>query len=133
MAAGLGDVAIVNTYYVGLLKNSPDPKDREVADKVKLFFPNQEGRGTHVNVSGAGVVKHSDQVEGAVKLLEFLASDEAQKVFPHATYEYPVVPGIEWSELQKSWGDFKADELNLSVLGELNRQAVMLFNLAGWE
>lgn len=133
VAAGLGDVAIVNTYYVGLLQNSPDPKDRAVAEKVRVFFPNQNGRGTHVNVSGAGVVKASGQKEDAVKLLEFLASDEAQKVFPHATYEYPVVEDVEWSPLQKSWGRFKADDLNLSVLGELNREAVMLFNLAGWE
>lgn len=133
VAAGLGDVAIVNTYYLGLLKNSPDPTDRAMADKVKIFFPNQQGRGTHVNVSGAGVVKGSDQVESAVKLLEFLASDASQQVFPAATYEYPVVETVAWSDLQKSWGTFKADDLNLSILGELNRQAVMLFNLAGWE
>lgn len=133
VAAGLADVALVNTYYLGLLLNSPEAADRERAAQVKIFFPNQDGRGTHVNVSGAGVVAASDRTEDALKLLEFMVSDDAQKLFPQASYEYPVVPGIEWSELQKSWGEFKADDLNLSALGELNREAVMLFNIAGWE
>lgn len=133
VAAGLGDVALVNTYYVGLLLNSPDPKDRRVAREVDLFFPNQEGRGTHVNISGGGVLKASDQKEAAVRLLEFLASDRAQNVFPHATYEYPVVEDIEWSDLQKSWGDFKADDLNVSELGRRKTEAVKGFNRAGWE
>lgn len=133
VAAGLGDVAIVNTYYLGLLLNSPDPKDRELAKPLRIFFPNQEGRGTHVNISGGGVLASSDQKENAVRLLEFLVSDEAQNVFPAATYEYPVVEGIEWSELQQSWGDFKADDLNLTQLGDGGKKAVQLFNLAGWE
>jgi len=133
VAAGLGDVAIVNTYYLGLLANSPDPDDRKVAEQVAIFFPNQDGRGAHVNVSGAGVVRASTQRDDAVKLLEFLASDEAQRTFPHATYEYPVVEGIQGSDLQKSWGDFKPDSLNLGVLAGKNREAVQLFNLAGWE
>jgi iron(III) transport system substrate-binding protein len=133
VASGIGDVALVNTYYVGLLLNSPDPKDQSVAKQVKIFFPNQEQRGTHVNVSGAAILKTSTQKEDALKFLEFLASDEAQKSFPQATYEYPVVKGIPWSDLQKEWGTFKTDPLNLSILAEHNRQAVKLFNLAGWE
>ncbi len=133
VAAGIGDVAIVNTYYVGLLHNSENEKDRDVANSVKIFFPNQETSGTHVNVSGAGIVAASTQKEDARKLLEFLASDEAQKSFPLATSEYPVVAGIEWSDLQKSWGTFKPDSLNLSKLGQLNREAVKQANLAGWE
>lgn len=133
VAAGLGDLAIVNTYYLGLLLNSPEKKDRELAGKVKLFFPNQNGRGTHVNVSGGGVLKASNQKENARRFLEFMVSDEAQKTFPSATYEYPVVQDIEWSELQKSWGRFKADTLNLSKLHEAGKQAVKVFNLSGWE
>lgn len=133
VAAGLADAAVVNTYYLGLLANSDDSKDREVAAKLKVFFPNQEGRGTHVNVSGAGVVAGSDNVEAAQKFLEFLASDEAQSVFPNATYEYPVVETVEWSGIQKSWGEFKADPINLKRLGELNADAIRCFNLAGWE
>lgn len=133
VAAGLGDVAIVNTYYLGLLLNSPDPKDREMAKPLRIFFPNQEGRGTHVNISGGAVLKSSSQKENATRLLEFLVSDRAQEVFPAATYEYPVVEGIEWSDLQKSWGEFKADDLHLTHLGEGGKKAVQLFNRAGWE
>ncbi len=133
VAKGLGDVAIVNTYYIGLLATSDEAADRKAADAVAIFFPNQESRGTHVNVSGAGVTKASKNKEAAVKFLEFLASDEAQKSFPQATYEYPVVEGVKWSDLQQSWGEFKADDLNLSKLGEFNEEAVMIFNKAGWE
>lgn len=132
VAAGLGDVAIVNTYYFGLLVNSTEAADRAAAAKLAVFFPNQNDRGTHVNISGAGVTKASKNREAAVKLLEFLASDEAQKVFPIETSEYPAVPSAEWSALQKSWGQFKEDTLNLSVLGELNEEAVRTFNRAGW-
>jgi len=133
VAAGLGDVAIVNTYYVGLLATSADEKDREVAEKIAIYFPNQDGRGTHVNVSGAGVTKATKNKESAIKFLEFLASDEAQASFPQATYEYPVVAGVEWSDLQKSWGEFEPDSLNLSKLGENNEKAVEIFNIVGWE
>ncbi len=133
VAAGLADVAIANTYYVGLLENSADPKDREVAKKIGVFFPNQDGRGAHVNVSGAGVVKTSKNKEDAVKLLEFLASETAQASFPKATSEYPVVEGIAWSELLKSWGTFKADALNLAKLGEHNKAAVKIFGKADWQ
>lgn len=133
VAAGLADLAIVNTYYLGLLANSADPKDREVANKVAVFFPNQNGRGAHLNVSGAGVVKTSKNKEGAVKLLEFLASKKAQASFPIETYEYPVVKGVEWSDLLKSWGQFKPDSLNLAKLGELNKDAVKIFGRADWQ
>lgn len=133
VAAGLADVAIVNTYYVGLLKNSADPKDREVAEKIGVFFPNQSDRGTHINVSGAGVVKTSKNKEDAVKLLEFLASKEAQATFPISTYEYPVTEGVAWSELLKSWGEFKPDALNLAKLGEFNKTAVKIFGRADWQ
>lgn len=133
VAAGLADVAVANTYYLGLLVNSDEAKDRKVAKQLEIFFPNQDGRGTHVNVSGAGVVKGSDNVEAAKQFLEFLASDEAQAVFPNATYEYPVVSTVEWSPLQKEWGTFKADPISLARLGELNADAIRSFNLAGWE
>lgn len=133
VAAGLADLAIANTYYVGLLHNSPDANDRAVTGKVGIFFPNQQDRGTHVNISGGGVTAASDNPELAQKFLEFLVTAEAQNSFPFATSEYPVVDGIEHSELQQSWGEFKADPLPLHILGELNPAAVRLFNRAGWE
>ncbi|MCC5847247.1 MAG: Fe(3+) ABC transporter substrate-binding protein [Verrucomicrobia bacterium] len=133
VARGLADVAIVNTYYLGLMHNSPDPQDRELAGRLAVHFPNQEDRGIHVNVSGGGVIKASRRPEQAQKFLEFLVSEEAQKTFPLTTSEFPVVEGIELSDLQKSWGAFKADTLNLGKLGDLNVTAVRLFNMSGWE
>lgn len=133
VAAGLADVAVVNTYYVGLLHDSPEKRDTDAVSKVKIIFPNQDNRGSHVNVSGGGVVKGSPQKEDAIKLLEFLASEEAQKSFPNGSREFPVVPGTPLPELQASWGDFKSDDLPLSKLGELNAEAVKLMNEAGWQ
>ncbi len=135
VAAGLGDVAIVNTYYLGLLAESDDPADRKAFESVNIFFPNQDSqqRGVHVNVSGAGVASATENKDAAVRLLEFLVSDEAQRAFSIATCEYPVVEDVGWSDLQEHWGRFRPDPLNLSVLGQLNGLAVRVFNLAGWE
>lgn len=133
VAAGLGDVAIANTYYLGLLANAEEADNREAADAVAIFWPNQDGRGVHVNVSGGGIVRGSDNADAAAKFLEFLISDDAQKSFTTATYEYPVVEDVEWSEIQQSWGEFKEDSLNLSKLGDLNEEAVKIFNRVGWE
>lgn len=132
VAAGLADVAIANTYYVGLLANSKDPKDREVASKVAICFPEQDGKGTHVNISGAGVVRHAKNKENAIKFLEFMTSDAAQKVYPEKTYEYPLSLKSD-SALHQSWGEFKADQLNLKALGDNNVKAVELFQKANWE
>ena len=132
VAAGVGDLAITNTYYVGLLLNGEDEGDRNLSQKVGIFFPNQEGRGTHVNVSGAGVTAHSPNPENAVRLLEFLTDSEAQTGYAEANFEYPVKPGIPWAETLQKWGEFRPDTLNLSKLGELNARAVMVFDRAGW-
>lgn len=133
VAAGLADVAIVNTYYLGLMVYSPDASDREAAAKLAIHFPNQQDRGVHVNVSGGGVVRASRNPEAAKAFLEFLVSDEAQASFPIATSEFPVVEGAAWSSLQRDWGEWRADDLHLATLGELNPGAVRLFTLAGWE
>lgn len=133
VAAGLADVALVNTYYVGLLTNSDAAADREAAAAVRIFFPNQDDRGTHVNVSGGGMVTHADNPEGAQKFLEFLVSDAAQQVFPLAISEYPVTAGIELTPVMQSWGEFSRDSLHLSELGEHHAEAVRAFNKAGWE
>ncbi|WOO39557.1 Fe(3+) ABC transporter substrate-binding protein [Rubellicoccus peritrichatus] len=133
VAAGLGDVAIVNTYYLGLLLNSDNPKDKKVGESLGVFFPNQKGRGTHINISGAGVVANASNPDGGKRFLEFLASDQAQESFPESSYEYPAVEGIQWSPLLESWGQFKQDDLSLSELGALNAEAIRVFNRAGWE
>lgn len=132
VAAGAGDVAVVNTYYMALLANSSDPEEQRVAAQVGVFFPNQGDRGTHVNVSGAGVTRHARNVENAVALLEFLTGEEAQGVFAEANQEYPVHANVPWSQTLQGWGTFRTDTLDLTVLGELNDAAVRIFDRAGW-
>lgn len=133
VASGLADVALVNTYYLGLLETSEDQKDREAAAAVKVFFPNQEGRGAHVNISGAGIVKTSKKAALATTFLEFVLSEEIQSMIAAHTHEYPVIDSAPWSELQQKWGKFKSDEVPFSVLGDRNAEAVRLFNQAAWE
>ena len=133
IVAGEGDVAIMNTYYVGNMLNSEDPEEVKVAEQVGVFFPNQDTNGTHINVSGVGLTKHAKNKENAIKLMEYLSSEEAQGKFSEANYEYPVNPNVEPSELLKSWGEFKEQDLNLTKLGENNAKAVQLFNEVGWK
>ncbi|MCL5781038.1 MAG: Fe(3+) ABC transporter substrate-binding protein [Firmicutes bacterium] len=133
IVAGVGDVAIMNTYYIGKMLHSSDPEEVKVAEKVGVFFPNQDTTGTHINVSGIGLTKNAKNKENAIKLMEFLSSDQAQKQFAEANFEYPVNPNVEPSVLLKSWGDFKTQNINLSALGEYNQQAVKIFNEVGWK
>lgn len=130
--AGEGDVALVNSYYYGRMLASDDPQERAAAERLEVFFPNQDGRGTHVNVSGAGVTAYAPHKENAVQLLEFMVNKEAQELFANANHEYPARRDVAPSEAVASWGNFKEDDLNLSVLGDLNKQAVMLADRAGW-
>lgn len=133
--AGEGDIAIMNTYYLGKMIN--DKKDAEMkaaGENIAIFFPNQETTGTHINVSGAGVLKTADSKEAAVKFLEFLSSVEAQEKFAAANYEFPANPKAEIKdEFLKSLGEFKEQDINLSVLGENNKEAVQLMDEAGWK
>lgn len=131
VAAGLCDVAIANTYYLGGMLHADDMQ-KAAATQIAVFWPNQKERGTHVNVSGAGVTKAAKNRDNAVKLLEFLVSDEAQQWYAKTNYEFPVKTGVAISDTLKAWGEFKADTLNLSKLGELNPAAVRLMDRAGW-
>ena len=133
VASGLADLAVINTYYLGLLANSSDKADREVAKKLKVFFPNQNERGTHINVSGGAVTASSKNKREAIKFLEFLTEKENQKIFSESNYEYPLDYKNTKNETLIKWGKFKADEIDLSILGLNNTQAVKLFDLAGWE
>ena len=133
IAAGVGDVAIMNTYYFGQMLNSEDAEEVKVAEGLGMFFPNQDTTGTHVNVSGAGVVKTSKNKDNAVKLLEFLSAPEAQGTFAEANYEYPVNESVEPTELLKSWGEFKEQDISLSVLGDNNAKSILIFNEVGWK
>ena len=133
VALGTADLAIANTYYLGKLLTSDNELEREAGQQVAVFFPDQDGRGAHVNVSGVGVIKHASNVENAIKLIEFLSSEPAQKELSDSNFEYPVNPAVQPSELLQSWGAFKADPLDLSELGKLNAEAVSVFEEAGWD
>ncbi|QVK17691.1 Fe(3+) ABC transporter substrate-binding protein [Mycoplasmatota bacterium] len=133
VVAGIGDIAIMNTYYIGKLLNSADPEEVKVGEQVGVYFPNQGTTGTHINVSGAGVTEHAKNKDNAIKLLEYLSGKKAQAQYAQANYEYPANPSVEASELLKSWGDFKAQDINLSQLGENNQRAVEIFNEVDWK
>lgn len=132
-AAGICDIAIANTYYYGGMLNSGDQEQIDAANQVAIFWPNQEGRGTHVNVSGIGMTKASTNKDAAKKLMEFLASDDSQAWYAQVNSEFPVSESAEKGELMKTWGNFKADQLNLSVLGEKNAAAVKLMDRVNWK
>jgi iron(III) transport system substrate-binding protein len=110
-----------------------DEEQKAAASKMGLFWPNQEGRGAHVNVSGVGMTVAARNSENALKLMEYLVGEEAQRWYAEVNHEYPVREGVAWSEILESWGEFKADTLNLSRLGELNGDAVRLMDRAGWK
>ena len=127
-----GDLAIINTYYLGKLINSKDSNEVAAGNAVGVFFPNQENRGTHINVSGIGVSKSSKNKENAIKFIEFLISKDIQEIFANANYEYPVNKDAKSSKLLESWGEFNEDKLSLTKLGELNKKAVILFDEVKW-
>ncbi|SFF04728.1 Fe(3+) ABC transporter substrate-binding protein [Thermoflexibacter ruber] len=132
LVAGEGDLAIVNTYYVAkMLAEAPNAK--EIAGKIGVFFPNQNTYGAHFNVSGGGVAKYAPHKENAIKLLEFLTSEKAQQIFAEANQEYPIKSGINISPTLQSFGTFKADTIDLDLLGKYNSTAVKIFDQVGWK
>ncbi len=136
-AGGLCDVAVANTYYLATMLADDNARHREAARAMTVIWPNQNGRGTHVNVSGAGITRAAANREGAtaaaLKLVEYLTSAPAQRWYAETNYEYPVDPDVEINPVLRDWGAFKRDPLNLDKLGELNAVAVRLMDKAGWE
>lgn len=136
VAAGQGDLAIANTYYLVRLAKSDKPEEREVAEKVGIFFPNQGSneRGTHINISGGGVLKTAPNQEAAIKFLEHLVSRQAQELFAKGNNEYPVVEGVALDSILAGYGtDFKTDEINAEIYGKLNTDALKVMDRAGWK
>lgn len=127
VAAGQCDVALVNTYYFGRLK------DKQQDLPAALFWPNQSDRGVHVNVSGAGVTAHGRNRAAAVKFLEWLSSEKAQNLFADSNFEYPVNPKVKPHASVTAWGTFKQDTINVSKAGSLQVKAVMLMDRAGYK
>jgi len=133
VAAGECQIAVANTYYFVRLMKSANPEDRAVAEKIGVIFPNQSGRGAHVNVSGAGVLKHAPHREAAVKFLEYLASDEAQAYFANGNNEYPVVGKVRDNRELASLGEFRKDSINVTLLGRNQAAAQQAYDRAGWK
>lgn len=127
IAAGQCDVGIVNTYYYGRLMK----KEKDL--KLALFWPNQDSRGVHINISGAGVTTNANNREQAIKLLEWLSGTEAQTIFASLNMEYPANPAINADSTVVAWGEFKQDQLNVAKAGELQTSAVMLMDRAGYK
>jgi iron(III) transport system substrate-binding protein len=128
--AGEGDLAITNTYYIGHMLHDGKPGE---FDKLGVFFPNQNDRGTHVNISGGGVLRYAPHRDNAVKFLEFLTTPDAQKIFAEANFEYPVRKDVEIAPIIKAFGEFKADPLNVGILAKENKEAVKMMDRAGWK
>ena len=131
LAAGVGALAVSNSYYFGRLLGR-DEDTRKKLDHIGIVFPNQNGRGTHINVSGGGVAAYAPNKENAIKFLEFLISPEAQKVFADANYEFPIRADVAPIDIVAAWGSFKSDPVNVSALGKNNAEAVRIMDRAGW-
>jgi iron(III) transport system substrate-binding protein len=135
VAAGEADYAVANTYYIALmLSGKKGPEQQAAAKKVKPFFPNQMGRGTHMNISGAGILKNAPNKKNAIKLLEFLVTPEAQKHIVNNTFEYPIIEGVEPSKLISQFGlSFKQDlKTKVSSYYKKQAEALKIMTEAGW-
>lgn len=134
VAAGECDIALSNTYYYARLVRSDKPEDRKLTETVGVIMPNQSGRGTHVNISGGGMLKHAPNKEAAVKFLEYLASDEAQLYFADGNNEWPVVASVAGNNpALKALGKFKADPINIAVIGKNQPLAQKIFDRVGYK
>ena len=132
VAADEGSIAIVNSYYFGRIAASDKKSDQAVVKKLGIFFPNQETTGTMINISGGAVTKHTKNKQNAIKLLEFLSSVRAQKVYAQVNQEYPIVEGVELSEVLKTFGTFKESDLPLQELEKHLTKSVEIADECGW-
>jgi len=133
VAAGEGDVALSNSYYFARLLASKKPQDQAVVANLLVIFPNQDDRGAHVNVSGAGVARHAPNRANAIRFLEYLASPEAQRYFTDGNYEFPAVAGVPYDPVIASWQGFREHTLNAATFGKNNEAALKLMDRAGWK
>jgi len=136
MAAAAGEckIAVANSYYIARLMRSAKPEDRAAIAKLGVVFPNQANRGTHVNISGGGVLRHAPNKESAVKFLEYLASDEAQRYFADGNNEWPVVSGVKITNpALETFGKFKIDPINVGAIGRNQPAAQRIADRAGFK
>nr|WP_244501832.1 Fe(3+) ABC transporter substrate-binding protein [Stappia sp. ES.058] len=131
--AGECDISLGNTYYMGkMLTNEKEPEQKDWANSVKILFPNADGRGTHVNIAGVVMAKHAPHPDAAKKLIEFLTSEDAQRIYADSNFEYPVKPGVAVSDLVASWGELNPDSLPLSEIAENRKTASELVDKVGF-
>ncbi|MDR0735939.1 MAG: Fe(3+) ABC transporter substrate-binding protein [Zoogloeaceae bacterium] len=133
IAAGLGDVALMNTYYIGQMLHSKDPEEVRAAEEVGLFFPNQETTGTHRNISGVALTKHAKNPENAIRFIEFLTAVPAQERLSAGNYEFPTNPKARKHPLLESWGTFRTQNVDFSELSKHNAKAIRFFAEGGWK
>lgn len=126
IAAGQCDVSLGNSYYFGNMHTNPEQKP--IVEKVNILFPNQQNRGSHINVSGMALTKHAPHKANAIKLMEYLTGDLAQGIYAKVNMEYPVKPSVAKSPLVASWGEFKADELPMIDIAKHRKTALMLLD-----
>ena len=131
VAAGEGDVAVANSYYFARMLNGTD-EEKAAAAKVAVVFPNQGGRGAHVNLSGIGVCANAPNKANAIRFIEYLTGEAAQEVFAAGNNEYPVVSGVKTVPALKAFGAFKEDKVNAAVFGKNNAAAIRIMDRAGW-
>lgn len=129
---GQCDVGIMNHYYFGKMMFGDKPEQRDWANAIRLVFTNQDNRGTHVNISGGGVARHSPNRDAAVQFLEFLTQTTAQQLYGKINFEYPANPAVAPGGVLQSWGSFKRDELDIEKLSELAPSAQMIIDRIGW-
>ncbi|MGB7406013.1 MAG: Fe(3+) ABC transporter substrate-binding protein [Pacificimonas sp.] len=132
VASGECGISVVNTYYLARMASSDDESDRAEAEAVGVIFPNQDGSGTHVNISGAGVVANAPNRDNAIRFLEYLTEPSAQRYFANGNNEYPVVASVEASSAVEALGEFQEDDLNAGELGRYSAEAVRIFDRVGW-
>ena len=135
IAAGQGDIAIVNSYYIGLLLASEKEEEINAGKAVSVFFPNQGNgeRGAHINVSGIALAKNAPNKENAIELIKYLTSVEGQETYVNNSYEYSVNPNVKPDEIVQAWGEFKKDPVDLNMLGVKRDEAIRIFDKTGWK
>ncbi len=133
VAAGEGDIAIVNSYYFARILSSERENKKNVANKLGVFFPNHDSNGVMVNISGAAVTKNAKNRKNAIALLEFLVSKQAQELYAKKNQEYPIIEGVEVSNILKFWGDYPQSDLPLSELEKHLFEAVMIADECKWK
>ncbi|TVR81350.1 MAG: extracellular solute-binding protein [Chitinophagaceae bacterium] len=132
VAAGIGDIAIVNSYYLAKMHNSANPEEQRVAESLEILFPNQLSTGTHLNFSGAAILKNSKNKDHAYQMLTYMLEQDAQDIYMLENFEYPAANNIELKGFLKKWEPFRRDTLHLSNLAELQNEANRLLYKNGW-